>query len=409
MTDAILVINAGSSSIKFAVFALGEVNADLRRLYGGEVESIGDRARFVVTGATSRREGDEGAGQTVSAGDHAQALRSILDWLERETGGLRFVGAGHRVIHGGTLFAEPVKVDATILAQLQALNPLAPLHQAHALGAIEALLGLRPEMPQVACFDTAFHRTMPAVEQVFALPRALAEQGVRRYGFHGLSYEYIVRVLPDYLGAGADGRIVVAHLGHGVSLCALRGRQSVATTMSFTPLDGLPMGTRSGAIDPAVVLYLLRERGMTESEISELLHHRSGLLGLSGVSGDMRELLASDRAEAAEAISVFIHRIGRELGSLAAALGGLDALIFTGGIGEHAAEVRARISRAAAWLGAMLDDSANSMHGPRISAAESPVSVWVIRTGEEHVIAMHTAAVIAKETNWASPGEGGNA
>ncbi|HID68508.1 MAG TPA: acetate/propionate family kinase, partial [Roseibacterium sp.] len=322
------------------------------------------------------------------------ALQHILNWLEQLPSQYHVIAVGHRVVHGGMYFSQPRLVDTSILTRLRALIPLAPLHQPQALRAIDHLLSLRPRLAQTVCFDTAFHASMPMTEQLFALPRELAAQGIRRYGFHGLSYEYIASVLPDHLGERAEGRVVVAHLGHGVSLCAMHQRKSVATTMSFTPLDGLPMASRCGAIDAAVVLYLLRERGMTVDEVSDLLHHQSGLLGLSGISGDMRTLLASNSQHAAEAIALFIQRVHRELGSLAAALGGLDALVFTGGIGEHAAPVRAAICNAAAWLGIVLDENANCVHAGRISTDDSRVSVWVIPTDEEQLIARHTASLL---------------
>ncbi len=270
---------------------------------------------------------------------------------------------------------------------------LAPLHQPHSLEAIEVLMAQRPHMPQVACFDTVFHTSMPKREKQFALPQSLVDQGIRRYGFHGLSYEYIASVLPTYLGETANGKVVIAHLGHGVSMCALQDRKSVATTMSFTPLDGLPMGTRSGSIDPAVVLYLL-ERGMTANAISDLLHHHSGLLGLSGISGDMRTLLSSSTPNAAEAVDFFCYRISCELGSLTAALGGLDAVVFSGGIGEHAATVRARICRDSAWLGVKISEPANQENALQISTDSSKVSVWVIPTDEEQMIAQHTLETV---------------
>jgi acetate kinase len=396
MQDAILTLNAGSSSVKFALFA-GAAESGFLRVCAGSVDRIGDaRARFVgdsfdagggTTGNTTQRK--------VAAGSHGAALQIILDWLEDETSGLQFVAAGHRVVHGGTVFYEPVRLDAVVLARLKALIPLAPLHQPHALQAIEALQAQRPNMPQVACFDTAFHASRPPREQHLALPRALAEEeGIRSYGFHGLSYEYIAGELPSCLAGSANGRVVIAHLGHGVSMCALENGQSIATTMSFTPLDGLPMGTRCGAIDPAIVLHLL-ERGMSASDIADLLHHRSGLLGLSGISGDMRTLLASPDPAAAEAVDFFCYRVSRELGSLAAALGGLDAVVFTGGIGEHAAPVRAAVCRTSAWLGVEIDAQANEAHALQISTPGSRVSVWVIPTDEEQVIARHTAALLA--------------
>jgi acetate kinase len=391
MTDAILVINAGSSSIKFALFAHdgGEKTSPL---CSGEVDGIGDQAQFRLSPI---KEGGQHTEHVVVADSHGQALHIILDWLETELPALRFVAAGHRVVHGGAVFTRAVRVDERVLEQLKSFIPLAPLHQPHALHAMEALLEQRPQLPQVACFDTAFHAGMPLKEQRFALPRALLQEGIRRYGFHGLSYEYICGVLPKYLDEAANGKVVIAHLGHGVSLCAVEHKRSVATTMSFTPLDGLPMGTRSGAIDPAIVLYLL-QGGMTANDVSQLLHHQSGLLGLSGISSDMRTLLHSDDPAAAEAVEFFCYRVSRELGSLAAALGGLDAVVFTGGIGEHAAAVRANICQASTWLGLELDNAANQANAPCISSAGSKVSAWVIPTNEQQVIARHTATLLTK-------------
>jgi acetate kinase len=390
MNDAVLVINAGSSSIKFAVFVLGTEKALNLHLHG-VVDGIGEDANF------STNDAESGQGtikhEPLLAADHAQALQYILDWLEQKGSDLQFVAAGHRVVHGGDAYSRAVRVDDKVLAQFQDLVRLAPLHQPHALQAIQALMVQRPHMPQVACFDTAFHANMPLREQRFALPSFLLQEGVRRYGFHGLSYEYIAGVMPAHLGEAANGRVVIAHLGHGVSMCAVKAGQSMATTMSFTPLDGLPMGTRSGAIDPAIVLYLL-ERGMTSHEISDLLHHQSGLLGLSGISDDMRTLLASPHPQAAEAVDYFCYRVSRELGSLAAALGGLDVVIFTGGIGEHASLVREKVCNLSAWLGLEIDAQANRKNALRISVDASKVSVWVIPTDEEQVIARHTAALI---------------
>jgi acetate kinase len=392
MNDATLVINTGSSSIKFAVFLNTKASA-LFRCVSGSIQGIGDQAAFSVTSVKPGPQ-EQVSKTTLSAADHAQALQYILDWLASKTSDLNLLAAGHRVVHGGTRFTQAVRVDAQVLNELKALIPLAPLHQPHALHAIEALSAQQPQLPQVACFDTAFHANMPRHEQRFALPGSLEQQGIRRYGFHGLSYEYISSMLPGYLGDKADGNVVIAHLGHGVSMCALKHRRSVATTMSFTPLDGLPMGTRSGAIDPAIVLYLL-ERGMNGTEISNLLHHQSGLLGLSGISDDMQTLLSSSQAAAAEAVEYFCYRISRELGSLAAALGGLDALVFTGGIGERATTVRARICDTAAWLGVSIDESANQANALDISASNSKVAVWVIPTDEEQTIARETLTMIS--------------
>ncbi|MFA6443484.1 MAG: acetate/propionate family kinase [Sterolibacterium sp.] len=302
---------------------------------------------------------------------------------------------GHRVVHGAERYAQPIRLDATVRDDLARLIPLAPLHQPHNLDAIRAIAELQPELPQVACFDTAFHRSQPAVAQLFALPRAITAQGVRRYGFHGLSYEYIAQVLPEHLDhATADGRVIVAHLGNGASMCAMHGRKSVASTMGFTAIEGLMMGTRTGSIDPGVLLYLMDNQHMDAPALTRLLYKESGLLGVSGISSDMRVLLASERAEAREAVDLFCYRISREIGSLAAALGGVEALVFTGGIGEHAAAVRQQVCKAARWLGVELDDDANSRDAKCISSAPSRVQVLVLPTNEEWIIARHTAALV---------------
>ncbi len=391
MTDVLLVLNAGSSSIKFCTFAVAG-GRDLAVRHRGGIEGIGSDPRFFALDAGGRRVADE----RVGGGEHEDALPWLLAWIARQTDRSRVVGVGHRVVHGGERFAAPVLVDAAILDLLEKLVPLAPLHQPHNLAAIRAIGRLQPEVAQVACFDTAFHRTQAPIAQLYALPRDLSADGIKRYGFHGLSYEYIASVLPGIAGDGGRGRVVAAHLGNGCSMCAMRDGASVATTMGFTALEGLPMGTRCGAIDPGVILHLLTERRMSVDEVTDVLYHRSGLLGVSGIGNDMRTLLASPAPEAAEAVALFVYRIGRELGSLAAALGGVDALVFTGGIGEHAAPVRARVCEDAAWLGVRLDPAANLRHGPRINAADSPVSVWVIPTDEELMIARHTLACIGR-------------
>jgi acetate kinase len=306
----------------------------------------------------------------------------------------RVGAAGHRVVHGGTKFDRPVRIVGETLAELEALVPLAPLHQPHNLAAIKAVTRHAPQMPQVACFDTSFHRTQPEVAQTFALPRRYTDEGVQRYGFHGLSYEYIASVLPGIDNHAATGRTVVLHLGNGASMCALQGGKSVATTMGFTAIDGLPMGTRSGSLDPGVMLYLMSHHGMNEKALEKLLYQQSGLLGVSGISSDVRTLLSSPDPRAAEALELFTYRIGRELGSLAAALGGLDAVVFTGGIGENAVPIRAAVCRDAGWLGLELDEEANAKGGPRISRSASRVSAWVIPTNEELMIARHCQAVI---------------
>ena len=393
MTDVVLVLNAGSSSIKFSMFAVASRGRDLVLRHRGQIEGIGAEPRFVAADAEGRRVVDRAvAGRRGEGADHEAVLPALLEWIAGQTHRSRVVAVGHRVVHGGEQFAAPVRVDGAVLDQLEKLVPLAPLHQPHNLAAIRAIDRLAPDVPQVACFDTAFHRTQAPVAQLFALPRALSGAGIKRYGFHGLSYEYVASVLPGIVGDAGRGRVVVAHLGNGCSMCAMRDGKSVATTMGFTAVDGLPMGTRSGAIDPGVILHLLTERGMTVGEVTDLLYHRSGLLGVSGISNDMRTLLASPAPEAAEAVDLFVYRIDRELGSLAGAVGGLDALVFTAGIGEHAAPVRARVCEQAAWLGIRLDPAANVGGGPRISTADSPVSVWVIPTNEELMIARHTLA-----------------
>ena len=301
-------------------------------------------------------------------------------------------------MHGGTKFTQPVRVDDGVLTDLESLVPLAPLHQPHNVAAIRAVASHAPMLPQVACFDTSFHRTQPVVAQQFAIPRKLTESGIQRYGFHGLSYEYIATRLPQVDPQAAAGRTIVAHLGNGASLCALRGGVSIATTMGFTPLDGLPMGTRCGAIDPSVLLYLMDQYGMDARALERLLTHESGLLGVSGISSDMRTLLECESTDphAAEAIELFVYRITREVGSLAAALGGLDALAFTGGIGEHAPSIRARVCRAANWLGLEFDEASNQQGGPRISSSTSRVAAWVIPTNEELMIAQHTQHLLRR-------------
>ncbi len=395
MTDVILALNAGSSSIKFSLFATTSSIDALSLVYQGEVEGIGGEARFFAYNPAGQRLVDERlTDQTAVTFSHEEALSVLLDWIERHEAGFTLIAAGHRVVHGGTLYSAPVLVDSMVVNQLEQFVPLAPLHQPHNLAAMRAIARIKSDVPQVACFDTAFHHTQPAVAQAFALPREVTALGVKRYGFHGLSYEYIAHALPDVVGDMADGRIVVAHLGGGASMCALRGRKSLATTTGFTALDGLPMGTRCGALDPGVILYLLSEQHMDVPTVTDLLYHRSGLLGVSGESSEMQELLASDSPHAVEAIDLFVYRIGRELGSLVAALGGLDVLVFTGGIGERAAPIRAQVCQDAQWLGVRLDTTANRAGGPKISADDSAVPVWVIPTNEDLMIARHTWAVL---------------
>jgi len=393
MTENILILNAGSSSIKFALFTASEPHA---KLLHGLISGIGTRPEFSfhdASGAGMPGPLPEGMADTQT---HTAALTWLLGWLDRGGHGRQLCAVAHRVVHGGEQYAAPIRLEDAVVADLQRLIPLAPLHQPHNLAAISALMRLRPELTQVACFDTAFHRTQPLLARMIPLPAALAEQGVRRYGFHGLSYEYIAQVLPRFAGTRADDRVVVAHLGNGASLCALRNRCSVATTMGFTALDGLMMGTRSGTVDPGVLFYLMRERGMSAPEVEDLLYRRSGLLGVSGVSSDMRELLASPLPGARLAIELFVYRAARELGSLAAALEGLDVLVFTAGIGEHAATVRAMICARLKWLGIQIDAAANERHAEVISRADSRVGVYVIPTDEERVMAQHTRALLGR-------------
>jgi acetate kinase len=392
MADAIAVINAGSSSIKFSLFA--QQGDDLGLVARGQAESIQTSPRFIAKDAA----GTTIASQTWDEGTalgHDGALEHIVAFLRDKLAGSGLAGVGHRVVHGGMVYAQPLRIDRAALDDLAQFVPLAPLHQPHNLTPIRLLLERRPELPQVACFDTAFHRAQPELAQMFALPQELHDAGVRRYGFHGLSYEYIASVLPRVDAKAAQGRCVVLHLGNGASMCALSAGRSVASTMGFTAVDGLPMGTRCGALDPGVILYLMDQRGMDTRAIEKLIYNQSGLLGVSGVSSDMRTLLASDAPRAKLAVDLYVYRIGRELGSLAAALGGLDSLVFTGGIGENSAEIRERVCREAAWLGVVLDEQANRSGGPLISAAASPTAAWVLPTNEELMIARHTQRLLA--------------
>jgi acetate kinase len=394
LREPLLILNAGSSSIKFSVFETAEDRSVSAGAHG-QVSAIGGKAQLEVSEAA----GAELARHPVAARDHLGAIGAIHDWFAAHIGGeTGFAGVGHRLVHGGRDYVQPVLVDADVLAGIEALTPLAPLHQPHEIAAIRAIARFAPHVAQVACFDTAFHAAQSDVVRRYALPRTLSDAGVLRYGFHGLSYEYIVSRLPEIMPECAGGKIVVAHLGNGSSLCAIENGRSVATTMGFTALDGVPMGTRCGALDPGAILYLLQHERMDANAIEQMLYQKSGLLGMSGISSDMRELLASDAPAAAQAVDVLIHRIGREIGSLAAALGGLDALVFTGGIGEHAVPVRARVCIGASWLGVTLDAQANAAGGPRISTAGAKVSAWVIPTDENLMIARHTRRLLDRNT-----------
>src|SRR6266702_2905592 len=400
MTDAsgaarrrLLVLNAGSSSLKFSL--LGERGEELAPDLEGVFERLsgGGEPHFVARRPDGTVLEERRWAPNAHVGQ-ARALETLLAFVRGTLGDAELSGVGHRVVHGGTVFTGPVQVDDEVLARLQTFVPLAPLHQPDNLRPIRLLRELEPALPQVACFDTAFHRTLPPVAERFALPEELHAAGLRRYGFHGLSYEQVARVLPSLDAAAAAGRTVAMHLGSGASMCALRASRSVATSMGFSVLVGLCMGTRCGALDPGVVLWLASERGMDARAIEALLYDASGLLGLSGLSSDMRTLLASTDARAGLAVDFFVYRIARELGSMAAALGGLDALVFTGGIGEHAAGIRERVCRDAAWLGVELDPSANAAGGPRITTRRSRVSAWVVHADEELTIARHTRRVL---------------
>jgi len=391
MADAIAVLNAGSSSFKFSLFA----QADGRPFVvaRGQAESLYTSPHFIAkdgSGAVI----DEKSWNAGTKLGHDGALDHLVAFLRRRLAEHRLIGVGHRVVHGGSAYTDPVRVDESVLAALEKYVPLAPLHQPHNLAPIRTLLQRLPELPQVACFDTSFHRSQPAVAQAFALPTEITDRGVLRYGFHGLSYEYIARVLPDYSAAAARGRTIVLHLGNGASMCAMAAGRSVASTMGFTAADGLPMGTRCGNLDPGVVLYLMDELAMDARAIEKLIYQQSGLLGVSGISSDMRTLEASDDPRARRAIDLFAYRIGRELGSLAAALGGLDAIVFTAGIGENSRALRERVCRDAEWLGVQVDVEANQRGSACISTPQSRVSAWVIPTNEEITIARQTREIL---------------
>ncbi len=385
MTRAVLTLNAGSSSLKVALFDLDGDNA----IATGHADRIGPEGTLrMVAGGTAL---------AIAPGDltsHAGVLDTVLSTLRAAFAGLDMAAIGHRVVHGGVRYTAPVTVDYAVLAELDRLSPLAPLHQPHNLAGIRAAMRAFPGVPQVACFDTSFHRSHPWVNDTFALPRRYYDAGVRRYGFHGLSYDYIAGELARIAPHLAEGRVVVAHLGNGASACAMQDGRAVASTMGFSALDGLPMGTRSGQIDPGVLLYLMAEEGLDAAAISDLLYKQSGLLGLSGISNDMRTLEASDAPEAAQAIDYFVFRIQREVGGLAAALGGIDALVFCGGIGENSRMIRARVCERLGWMGIEIDHAANATNAPVISSALARTTVMVLPTNEELVIARAARAAI---------------
>lgn len=390
---AVLVLNAGSSSLKFALYPInGELATE--PAFSGQVEGIGATPEITLKTACGARIQEAVRTSGSQSEQHRDALNHVFGLLTQHNPDLEIVAAGHRVVHGGDHYSAPTRLDEAVLRTLDTFVPLAPLHQPHNLRAVRAVGTLMPDVPQVGCFDTAFHRTQPAVAQAFALPRRISAEGVKRYGFHGLSYDYVARQLPDIIGERAKGAVVIAHLGNGASMCALRDGRSVASTMGFTAVEGLMMGTRTGSLDPGVMLYLMEQKAMDAKALTNLLYKESGLLGVSGISQDMRTLLASGAPEAKEAVDLFCYRIARELGSLAAAAGGLDALVFTGGIGEHAAAVREKVAELSAWLGVKIDAAANADHARRIDAADSRVAVAVVPTNEERMIARYTVETL---------------
>jgi acetate kinase len=394
--DTILVVNAGSSSVKFQIFAI-EGDGRLRRQIKGQMDGIGTRPRLRATGASDRPIADR-AYPIENVPDVPSALAVAGGWLRDE---MRIdpIAVGHRVVHGGPDYDRPVLIDHGVVARLERLVPLAPLHQPHNLAPIRSILSNFSTLPQVACFDTAFHRTHGPLADHYAIPYQLHAEGVRRYGFHGLSYEYIAKALVQVAPEIAKGRVIVAHLGSGASMCALNDGRSVESTMGFTALDGLPMGTRPGQIDPGVILYLMAEKGMSATNVQNFLYRECGLKGLSGISNDMRELQDSEDPKAILAVEYFVYRIGLNAGMLAAALQGVDAFVFTAGIGENAAQLRARIMGRLAWLGVTLDHNENLRHAQRISGSDSNIPVYVIPTDEELMIAQHTLTLLMNKSS----------
>jgi acetate kinase len=391
VNDYALVLNAGSSSLKFCVFERPK-GESWQLEARGQIEGIGTSPRLSVKDANGASLADEKP--EVEVRDGRDAVAALAIWLRSKYGGSRVLGVGHRVVHGGSSFKGPTVLNPEVLEELYSLVPLAPLHQPYNLAAIEAATERLPGVPQVACFDTSFHRGQSEVAELVPLPKALRQLGLQRYGFHGLSYEYIASVLPDVAPEIADGRVIVAHLGSGASLCALKERRSVDSTLGFTALDGLCMGTRPGSLDPGVVLHLIQGLKLSVKDVETLLYKKSGLLGISGISNDMRDLLVRSEPEARLAVDYFVYRATKEIGALTAVLGGLDALVFTAGIGENSPEIRKRICEASAWLGIELDHSANTERHSTISNSRSKIPVFVIPTNEELMIARHTGSLL---------------
>ena len=392
MDDYALVLNAGSSSLKFCVFQRPNEN-DWQIAARGQIEGIGTSPRLSVKDAQGAVLANNSLDVAVVDG-HAAAIDALASWIRSKWGGARVLGVGHRIVHGGVRYGKPVLLTRQILSDLYELVPLAPLHEPYNLAAIDAVFERIPDVPQVGCFDTGFHSGHSPVTELIPLPRNICKSGLQRYGFHGLSYEYIASVLPEVAPEIAKARVIVAHLGSGASLCALHDGKSVDSTLGFTALDGLCMGTRPGALDPGVVLYLFQNLGLTAKEVETMLYKESGLLGISGISNDMRDLLGRSEPEARLAVDYFVYRAAKEIGALTAVLGGIDALVFTAGIGENSSEIRRRICEASAWLGVELDTQANAGGASRISTRQSKVSAWVVPTNEELMIARHTCSLL---------------
>ena len=391
MNDYALVLNAGSSSLKFCIYQ--KPRGERWRLEArGQIEGIGTSPRMTVKDAADHKLEDKKLDSKLK--DVSEAIDPLAIWLRAKYGGSRVLGVGHRVVHGGKKYSDPVIITPQVIEDLTQLIPLAPLHQPYNLAAIRAVSGRLPDVPQVACFDTGFHSGHDEVIELVPLPKDIRDKGLQRYGFHGLSYEYIASALPQIAPEIADGRVIVAHLGSGASMCAMKNGKSIDSTLGFTALDGLAMGTRPGALDPGVILYLFQTLGLSAKEVETILYKKSGLLAISGISNDMRDLLGNDEPSARLAVDYFIFRAAKEIGALTSVLGGIDGLVFTAGIGENSAEIRRRICEASAWLGLKIDNEANNKKGPKISAPGSKVSVWVVQTNEELMIARHTSRLL---------------
>ena len=398
MSKGLLTLNAGSSSIKFAAFAHQSKGSEPELLLSGQIAGIGSNAVFNASDANGNKLSGPKSG-IAEIQDHESAIYQAIQWLQQQTDSYELVGVGHRVVHGGEQHNRPALVTAELLEGLEKLNPLAPHHQPHNLAAIKAVSITAPDLPQIACFDTAFHTTQPNIAKQLPIPKNYVEKGIQRYGFHGLSYEYIVSAVPEHNHGEMPERMIVAHLGNGASLCGMYKGSSVVTSMGFSTLDGLMMGTRSGSLDPGVLLHLMRYEGMNENELTDFIYNQCGLLGVSGISADMQVLLGSDDPQATNAIELFCYTLVRHIGSHVAALGGLDALVFTGGIGEHADYVRSQVCKELQWLGLELDSVANLNCADKISTESSRIKVWVIPTNEELVIARHTKEILQEQVD----------